>query len=46
MIKLKKSGQNFLINEDIIKRIVNTVDISNKDVLEVGPVQVLGPLRF
>ena len=38
MIKPKKSlGQNFLINEDIIKRIVNTVDICNKDVLEVGP---------
>ena len=38
MIKPKKSlGQNFLINQDVIKRIVNIVDISNKDILEVGP---------
>ncbi len=38
MIKPKKSlGQNFLINQDVIKKIVNTVDICNKDILEVGP---------
>tara|TARA_B100001939_G_scaffold339974_1_gene347447 strand:+ start:114 stop:902 length:789 start_codon:yes stop_codon:yes gene_type:complete len=38
MIKAKKSlGQNFLVNQDVIKKIVNIVDIDNKDVLEVGP---------
>ena len=38
MIKAKKSlGQNFLINQDIIRKIVNIVDVDNKDVLEVGP---------
>ena len=38
MIKPKKSlGQNFLINQDVIRKIVNIVDISNKDILEVGP---------
>ena len=31
MIKPKKSlGQNFLINQDVIKKIVNIVDICNK----------------
>ena len=38
MIKPKKSlGQNFLISQDVIKKIVNIVDIRNKDILEVGP---------
>ena len=38
MIKAKKSlGQNFLINQDIIKKIINVVDIKNKNVLEIGP---------
>ena len=38
MIKAKKSlGQNFLINQDIIKKIINVVDIKNKYVLEIGP---------
>ena len=38
MIKAKKSlGQNFLINQDIIKKIINVVDIENKNVLEIGP---------
>ncbi len=38
MIKPKKSlGQNFLINKDVIKKIVNIVEISNKDILEIGP---------
>ena len=38
MIKAKKSlGQNFLINQDVIRKIVNIVDVDNKDVLEVGP---------
>ena len=38
MIKAKKSlGQNFLIDKNILKKIVNVVDIKNKTVLEVGP---------
>ena len=39
IFKPKKSlGQNFLIDENIIKKIVNLGNISNNDsVLEVGP---------
>jgi len=38
VIKAKKSlGQNFLIDKDVIDKIVNIVDIQNKSVLEVGP---------
>ena len=38
MIKAKKSlGQNFLIDEEVLKRIVNCVKIENKNILEVGP---------
>ncbi len=38
MIKAKKSlGQNFLIDKEILKKIVNIVSIENKIILEVGP---------
>ena len=38
MIKAKKSlGQNFLIDGNIIDKIIDIVDIQNKDVLEIGP---------
>ena len=38
MIKAKKSlGQNFLIDREILERIVNTTAIRNKNILEVGP---------
>ena len=38
MIKAKKSlGQNFLIDKEIIKKIVDLIDLKNKTVLEVGP---------
>ena len=38
MIKAKKSlGQNFLIDNNIINKIVSTVDIENKSILEIGP---------
>ncbi len=38
MIKAKKSlGQNFLIDKNILNEIVNTVNINNKTILEVGP---------
>ena len=38
MIKAKKSlGQNFLIDKNISKKIVNLVKIENKTILEIGP---------
>ncbi len=38
MIKAKKSlGQNFLIDENIINKISNLVNINNRSILEVGP---------
>ena len=37
-IKPKKSlGQNFLIDRNVLEHIVNTVEITNKEVLEIGP---------
>ena len=37
-IKPKKSlGQNFLIDRNVLEQIVDTVQISNKEVLEIGP---------
>ena len=37
-IRTKKSlGQNFLIDRSILEKIVETVDIKNKEVLEIGP---------
>jgi 16S rRNA (adenine1518-N6/adenine1519-N6)-dimethyltransferase len=38
LIKAKKSlGQNFLIDKNIIDRIIHTVSINNNEILEVGP---------
>ena len=38
MIKAKKSlGQNFLIDNSILDKIINITDINNKTILEVGP---------
>ena len=38
MIKAKKSlGQNFLIDKNILEKIVNITDIKNKTILEIGP---------
>ena len=38
MIKAKKSlGQNFLIDKNILNKIVNIIDIENKFILEIGP---------
>ena len=38
MIKAKKSlGQNFLIDKNILDKIVSIVNIENKIILEVGP---------
>ena len=37
-IKAKKSlGQNFLIDREVLEQIVSTVDIANKEILEIGP---------
>ena len=37
-IKAKKSlGQNFLIDRNILEQIVDTVEINNKEILEIGP---------
>jgi len=37
-IRPKKSlGQNFLIDRNVLELIVDTVDIANKEVLEIGP---------
>ena len=37
-IKPKKSlGQNFLIDRNVLEQIVETVEIKNKEVLEIGP---------
>ena len=37
-IKPKKSlGQNFLIDRNVLKQIVDTVEVTNKEVLEIGP---------
>ena len=38
MIKAKKSlGQNFLIDKNILEKIINSTNIENKVVIEIGP---------
>ena len=38
MIRAKKSlGQNFLIDKNILEKIVNVTEIQNKNILEIGP---------
>ena len=38
MIKAKKSlGQNFLIDKNILEKIINITDIKDKNILEIGP---------
>ena len=38
MIRAKKSlGQNFLIDQNVINKIINVVSIENKSILEIGP---------
>ena len=37
-IRAKKSlGQNFLIDREVLEKIVSTVEIANKEILEIGP---------
>ena len=38
MIKAKKSlGQNFLVDQNIIDKIINVLELKNKNILEIGP---------
>ena len=38
MIFAKKSlGQNFLIDNNIIKKIVNLTNVKNRNIIEIGP---------
>ena len=38
MIKAKKSlGQNFLIDQNIIDRIINIIELKDRNILEIGP---------
>ena len=38
MIRAKKSlGQNFLVDSNIINKILDIVNIKNKHILEIGP---------
>ena len=38
MIIAKKSlGQNFLIDKNIINKIINTIEITNQNIIEIGP---------
>ena len=38
MVKAKKSlGQNFLIDHQVLNKIVDCIDINNKTILEIGP---------
>ena len=38
MIRAKKSlGQNFLIDEELIEKIINITNIKNANILEIGP---------
>jgi 16S rRNA (adenine1518-N6/adenine1519-N6)-dimethyltransferase len=48
VIRAKKSlGQNFLIDKDIIDTIINTVSITDNEILEVGPwIRETSPERF
>ena len=33
----KSLGQNFLIDKNILKKIISIVDIRNKNIVEIGP---------
>ncbi len=37
IIPKKSLGQNFLIDKNILDKIVNLINIENKSVLEIGP---------
>ena len=37
MFAKKSLGQNFLIDKNIIKKIVNLTEIKDKNIIEIGP---------
>ena len=38
MIKAKKSlGQNFLVDQNILKKIIGLISIEGKNIIEIGP---------
>ena len=38
LVNAKKSlGQNFLIDREVLEKIISTADINNKEILEIGP---------
>ena len=37
IIAKKSLGQNFLIDRNVLEKIVNTTQIENKEILEIGP---------
>ena len=37
MFAKKSLGQNFLIDQNIIKKIINLVEIKNQNIIEIGP---------
>ena len=37
IVAKKSLGQNFLIDHNILEQIVNTVEVKNKEILEIGP---------
>ena len=37
MIKPKKFGSKFLIDKNILEKIVSIINIKNKSILEIGP---------
>ena len=37
-IRAKKSlGQNFLVDREVLEKIVSTVEVADKEILEIGP---------
>ena len=37
MFAKKSLGQNFLIDKNIIKKIINLVEVKNQNIIEIGP---------
>ena len=38
MIKAKKSlGQNFLVDKNVVNKIIKTIEITNNNIIEIGP---------
>ena len=37
MFAKKSLGQNFLIDKNVIKKIINLIEIKNQNIVEIGP---------